>query len=109
MTQQTKLPPLPEPVVINGKNYWLEHHVREYAQGVAVACSITAIEAVLESEEMKGLRKDAERLDWLDAQAHCADWVDDEPTKRVIRAETGGVSTGNTWREAIDAAMEKQK
>lgn len=65
-------------------------------------------QAALESPEVQALRKDAERLDWLDARAHCADWVEGEPTKRVIRAEDGQVYTGDTWREAIDAAMEEQ-
>lgn len=49
-------------------------------------------------------REDAERLDWLDGVAHCADWLDGEPTKRVIRASDGAEFTGDTWREAIDAA-----
>ncbi len=49
-------------------------------------------------------REDAERLDWLDGVAHCADWLDGEPIKRVIRASDGVEFTGDTWREAIDAA-----
>lgn len=49
-------------------------------------------------------REDAERMDWLDRVAHCADWLEGEPTKRVIRASDGAEFTGDTWREAIDAA-----
>lgn len=49
-------------------------------------------------------REDAERLDWLDKVAHCADWMEGEPTKRVIRAHDGAEFTGDTWREAIDHA-----
>lgn len=49
-------------------------------------------------------REDAERLNWLDMAAHCADWLDNEPTKRVIRAHDGAEFTGDTWREAIDHA-----
>ena len=60
--------------------------------------------SALASSEVQALRKDAERLDWLDSQAHCADWVGGEPIKRVVRADTGEVSTGDTWREAIDHA-----
>lgn len=66
-------------------------------------------QAVLQSPEIQALRKDAERLDWMANVAHCADWVEDEPTKRVIRADDGAEFQGDTWRAAIDAAMEKQQ
>ncbi len=49
-------------------------------------------------------REDVKRLDWLDKAAHCADWMEGEPTKRVIRAHDGAEFTGDTWREAIDHA-----
>jgi hypothetical protein len=88
----------------------------KFAETSQVICSKEAFlagyqagRAALASPEVAELRKDAERLDWLDARAHCADWVEGEPTKRVIRAEDGQVHTGDTWREAIDAAMEEQK
>lgn len=64
--------------------------------------------AVLQSPEIQALRKDAERLDWMDNVAHCADWVEDEPTKRVIRADDGAEFQGDTWRAAIDTAMEQK-
>jgi len=55
--------------------------------------------------ENEELRADQRRLDWMDQHAHCADWVDFEPTKRVIEAACGSEFTGDTWRDAIDAAL----
>lgn len=89
---------------------WLSRHCDyDDLSKPEIELAYEAWQAALESPEVQALRKDAERLDWLDARAHCADWVEGEPTKRVIRAEDGQVYTGDTWREAIDVAMEEQK
>lgn len=57
-------------------------------------------------DRLEKAEKDAARLDWLDNYAHIATWVDNEPTKLVIDAATGDEFTGDSWREAIDKAME---
>ena len=70
----------------------------------AEAAYVTArakLEAAVEQ-----LEQDAKRMDWLDKYAHIATWVDNEPTKLVIDAASGDEFTGDTWREAIDNAME---
>lgn len=88
---------------------WLKKHPDyRYFESYEIDYMLVGWQAALESSEVQALRKDVARLDWLDAQAHCADWVDNEPTKRVIRAEDGEEFTGDTWRAAIDAAMKGQ-
>lgn len=54
---------------------------------------------------------DVRRLDWLDREAHCADWdtAGREVMKRVIQADDGTESCADTWREAIDAAIAAQQ
>lgn len=32
---------------------------------------------------------DAERMNWVDQFAHCLDWVEGEPIRRAIQADTG--------------------
>ena len=66
-----------------------------YAQGAAAQLN-----------RLEKAEKDAARLDWLDKFAHLATWVDNEPTKLVIDAASGDEFKGDTWRAAIDAAME---
>lgn len=51
------------------------------------------------SEDIDALRKDAARLDWLDA----FHGIDDQCPLRVMHKETGFVV--DDLREAIDAAM----
>lgn len=70
------------------------------ADGAAVIRSVVARVGA-----QPAAQQDAARLDWLDQAAHCADWVDGEPLKRVIRADDGKAFHGDSWREAIDAAM----
>jgi hypothetical protein len=59
--------------------------------------------------KLEQAQADAARLDWLDKYAHIASWVDNEPIKMVIDAASGKEFTGDTWREAIDAAMKEQE
>lgn len=48
---------------------------------------------------------DAERMEWVEHQAHCLDWVPDEPIRRVIKADTGSeFESDHSWRDAIDQA-----
>lgn len=50
-----------------------------------------------------GLLRDAARLDWLESECHTLTFTGTEPT--VTRGEDGRDFTGETFREAIDAAM----
>ncbi|NSX05071.1 hypothetical protein [Cupriavidus gilardii] len=68
---------------------------------IAAVCPDAVLALIAKVRE---LEQDAARLDWLDQAAHCADWVEGEPVKRVIRADDGEIIQGDTWRAAIDAA-----
>ncbi len=78
--------------------YTADQMRQAYTQGVASM-----------ADRLEKAEKDAGRLRWLDEHAHVATWVVNEPTKLVVYAATGEEFTGNTWSEAIDAAMEATK
>jgi hypothetical protein len=63
-----------------------------------VACVLDAI------EEIEALRKDAERMDWLESEGHGLLWTNDGE-KLCIRAADGAEGRAETWREAIDICM----
>jgi len=77
--------------------YTADQMRQAYAQGVASM-----------ADRLEKAEKDAARMDWLDNCAHMATWLDFEPMKLVIDAESGDEFTGDTWREAIDTAMESK-
>lgn len=82
-------------------------HCAEYYGSHAPDCPIAA--------EVRALRKDRERLDWLDAQTSFCEqgtgWIArDSTTGRGYQlhetsGEWNGIKPSNTVREAIDAAM----
>jgi hypothetical protein len=61
-----------------------------------------------ERERAEANARDARRWDWLQNEAHALDWTDDGE-RRVIVADVGDEFTGETWREAIDAALAAQE
>lgn len=71
--------------------------------------SLTSRQLLELLDRLEKAEKDAARMDWLDKYAHVATWVDNEPTKLVIDAASGDEFTGDTWRDAIDSAMEASK
>lgn len=56
--------------------------------------------------EVERLRKDKERLDWLERRATSLDWNLWNSTVTTLDRNT---YEGDSWREAIDAAMEASK
>lgn len=55
---------------------------------------------------LEAAREDVARMDWLDQHAHCAGWDEFQPMKQVVRADDGEEFSADTWREAIDNAID---
>lgn len=49
--------------------------------------------------------KDKVRMDWIERQLHMLTW-NDNAEHVAIRAEDGADGIGDSWREAIDAAID---
>lgn len=53
------------------------------------------------------MARDGAGLRWLDRYAHCADWAEGEPIKRIVCADTGEEFIAETWAQAIKTAMKE--
>lgn len=80
-----------------GEGCAADHYLRQYESAAAAFLRQHAA-------EIERALEDSARLDWLERYAHCADWDDHQPMRRVIRADDGEESCADTWREAIDTA-----
>ena len=57
------------------------------------------------AKRMEAAERDVARIDWLESKAHMLTW-NDNAEHVAIRAEDGAEGTGESWREAIDAAID---
>jgi hypothetical protein len=86
----------------------LERGWRDQCDTLRTAKEAAESALAAERERAEANARDARRMDWLHNEAHALDWTDDGE-RRVIVADVGDEFIGETWREAIDAALAAQE